>query len=310
MAKSRPASPPPADAGSRNSMVGVRAMDRSSELIKMLKRARTTGRVLVMGIVNVTPDSFSDGGRHDRPETALEHGLELVDQGADVIDVGGESTRPGAEPVTLEAELDRVIPVIESLSRHTDTPISIDTSKPEVMQRAIAAGACMINDVNALRAGGALEEAARLAVPVCLMHMQGQPRTMQAHPDYDDVVDDVRDFLRQRIEACRAAGIGDDLLVLDPGYGFGKTLEHNLTLLHRQAELLDLGMPLLVGISRKSMLGVLTGRKVASERLAASLAAALIAAQRGATLLRVHDVAETVDALKILRAAAGAQALR
>lgn len=256
-----------------------------------------------MGIVNVTPDSFSDGGRFNRLDSALEHGLALAEQGADVLDIGGESTRPGAEPVTVDDELERVIPVIESLSRRTDTPISIDTSKPEVMRAAVEAGACMINDVNALRTKGALAAAAGLDVPVCLMHMQGRPRTMQTDPRYSDVVSDVLEFLRERIEACRVAGIDEEQLIVDPGYGFGKSLEHNLDLLHRQSELLTLGRPLLVGISRKSMLGRLTGRDVASDRLAASLAAALIAAQRGASLLRVHDVAETVDAVRVLEAA-------
>lgn len=258
-----------------------------------------------MGIVNVTPDSFSDGGRFDRLDAALAHGLALTEQGADVLDIGGESTRPGAEPVTVDDELERVIPVIEALTRHTDMPVSIDTSKPEVMEAAVAAGACLINDVNALRSDDALATAARLAVPVCLMHMQGQPRTMQAAPQYVDVVADVMRFLRERVEACRKAGIDDEMLILDPGYGFGKTLDHNLGLLRRQGELLALGRPLLVGISRKSMLGALTGREVAADRLAASLAASLIAAQRGATILRVHDVAETVDAIRILEAAKG-----
>lgn len=276
---------------------------QSRQLIDQLQRARTDGRALVMGIVNVTPDSFSDGGRFERLDSALAHGLALVEQGADLLDIGGESTRPGADDVSVDEELERVIPVVEALARETDKPISIDTSKPPVMSAAVAAGACMINDVNALRADDALETAAGLPVPVCLMHMQGRPRTMQADPRYVDVVDDVREFLRKRLESCRRAGIDDDRLIVDPGYGFGKTLEHNLTLLRRQTELLALDCPLLIGISRKSMLGALTGRKVASERLSASLAAAVIAAQRGASILRVHDVAETVDALTVLEAA-------
>ncbi|MEE4330503.1 MAG: dihydropteroate synthase [Wenzhouxiangella sp.] len=256
-----------------------------------------------MGIVNVTPDSFSDGGRFQRPDAAVEHALALVEQGADLLDIGGESTRPGAEAVALDEELERVIPVIEALSRATGTPISVDTSKAEVMVAAAAAGASMINDVNALRGDGALEATAGLTLPVCLMHMQGQPRTMQAAPRYTDVVLDVSEFLRSRIADCRDAGIDEERLIIDPGYGFGKTLEHNLTLLRRQNELLSIGPPLLIGISRKSMLGALTGRDSAADRLSASLAAAVIAAERGASILRVHDVAETVDALRIFEAA-------
>jgi len=276
---------------------------KPQELIQQIQRARTVGRVLVMGIVNVTPDSFSDGGRFHRPDAAVEHALALVEQGADLIDIGGESTRPGAEAVVLDEELERVIPVIQALSRATETPISIDTSKAEVMFAAAAAGASMINDVNALRGDGALEAAAGLTLPVCLMHMQGQPRTMQAAPRYADVVHDVSEFLRSRIAACLNAGIDEERLIIDPGYGFGKTLEHNLTLLRRQNELLSIGPPLLIGISRKSMLGALTGRDSAADRLSASLAAAVIAAERGARILRVHDVAETVDALRIFEAA-------
>ena len=259
-------------------------------------------RPLVMGIVNVTPDSFSDGGRFDRPEKALAHARELVAAGADILDVGGESTRPGAEPVGVDAELERVIPVIERIRGVTDVPISIDTVKPEVMRQAVAAGAAMINDVKGLRADGALAAAAELTVPVCIMHMQGEPRTMQTNPRYTDVVEDIRLFFSARLAACRDAGIDEFRIVLDPGFGFGKTLDHNLELLSRLDELTDLDCPLLIGISRKSMLGKITGRQRPDQRVAASVAAAVLAAQRGASIIRVHDVAESVDALKVWQA--------
>ena len=267
------------------------------------------GRVLrldvprVMGIVNVTPDSFSDGGAHDGVDSAVAHGLRLVAEGADLLDIGGESTRPGAAEVPVEEELRRVVPVIERLARETALPISIDTSKPEVMRAAVAAGAGLSNDVYALRRDGALDAAAALGVPVVLMHMQGEPRGMQDAPHYDDVVADVHAFLAQRIFACEMAGIPKKHLVLDPGYGFGKTATHNLQLLRQQARLLDLGLPLLAGWSRKRTLGELTGRDV-GERVHASVAAAVLAAEYGARLLRVHDVAATVDALKVWRAVA------
>lgn len=271
------------------------------------------GRVLVldrprvMGIVNVTPDSFSDGGSHDTTGAAVAHGLRLASEGADVLDVGGESTRPGADEVTVEEELRRVIPVIERLARETALPISVDTSKPEVMRAAIAAGAGLVNDVYALRREGALDAAAALGVPVVLMHMQGEPRSMQAAPAYDDLVGEVHRFLAERIFACEMAGIPKKRLVLDPGYGFGKTSAHNLLLLRQQARLLDLGLPLLAGLSRKRTLGELTGRDV-GERMPASVAAAVLAAEYGARILRVHDVAATVDAMKVW-AAVNAQPL-
>lgn len=258
-------------------------------------------RPRIMGVLNVTPDSFSDGGLWTDPERALRHAVDMVDEGADIIDVGGESTRPGAEDVSTEHELDRVIPLIERLARQIEAPISIDTSKPVVMREAVAAGAGMINDVYALRREGALEAAASLHVPVCLMHMQGEPRDMQNDPRYSDVVGEVRDFLAGRAQACLDAGIAADRIVVDPGFGFGKSLAHNLALLRGLPELASLGYPVLVGLSRKSMLGTITGRGP-GDRVAASVAAALLAVQNGASIVRVHDVAETVDALKILSA--------
>lgn len=257
----------------------------------------------VMGIVNVTPDSFSDGGAHDSTDAAVAHGLRLAAEGADLLDVGGESTRPGAGEVPVEEELRRVIPVIERLAAETSLPISVDTSKPEVMRAAVAAGAGLINDVFALRREGALDAAAAAGVPVVLMHMQGEPRTMQDAPDYDDLVGDVHRFLAERIFACEMAGIPKKSIVLDPGYGFGKTGAHNLLLLRQQSRLLDLGLPLLAGLSRKRFLGEITGREVGG-RLHASVAAAVLAAEYGARILRVHDVAATVDALKLWAAVA------
>jgi dihydropteroate synthase len=256
-----------------------------------------------MGIVNVTPDSFSDGGHHADVDAAVAHGLRLAEEGADLLDVGGESTRPGAAPVPLEEELRRVIPVIERLARETALPISVDTSKPEVMRAAVAAGAGLINDVHALRREGALDAAAALGVPVVLMHMQGEPGGMQAAPHYDDVVGEVHRFLAERLFACEMAGIPKARIVLDPGYGFGKTTDHNFLLLRQQSRLLDLGLPLLAGLSRKRSLGEVTGREV-GDRLHASVAAAVLAAEYGARLLRVHDVAATVDAIKVWAAVA------
>lgn len=255
-----------------------------------------------MGVVNVTPDSFSDGGRHATVAAAVRHGCRLADEGADIIDIGGESTRPGARPVSDQQELERVMPVIEGLCRETDVPVSIDTSKPLVMREAVSAGAAMINDVCALGEPGALQVAGELAVPVCLMHMQGEPRTMQANPTYDDVVAEVTAFLRERATAAVAAGVPRDGVVVDPGFGFGKTEAHNLALLRGLPQLAGLGYPVLAGLSRKSLLGKLTGRPV-EERLAGSIALALLAAQNGASILRVHDVAPTVDALRVLAAA-------
>ena len=264
-------------------------------------------RPRVMGILNVTPDSFSDGGCFVEPDAALRQAERMVTDGADILDIGGESTRPGAEAVSLDAELARVIPVIERLSAAFDVPVSIDTSKPEVMRAAVAAGAALINDVNALRAPGAISAVAGLTVPVCLMHMQGEPRTMQHAPQYDDVVADIIGYLGARAAACESGGIARSRLLLDPGFGFGKTLEHNLALLAGLREFERLGLPVLVGISRKSMLGALTGREV-EDRLAASVAAALMAVERGAAIVRVHDVAPTVDALKVWQAVVNAQA--
>ncbi len=259
-------------------------------------------RPRVMGIVNVTPDSFSDGGEHADVDAAVAHALRLAEEGADILDIGGESTRPGADEVSLEEELRRVIPVIERLARETVLPISIDTSKPEVMRAAVAAGAGLINDVHALRREGALDAAAALGVPVVLMHMQGEPRAMQAAPDYDDVVADVHRFLAERIFSAEMAGIAKKKIVVDPGFGFGKSTAHNLALLARLDRFVDLGVPVLAGLSRKRSIGELTGRTDPHDRIYGSLAAHLIAAQRGAKLLRVHDVAATVDALKIWNA--------
>ena len=261
-------------------------------------------RTRVMGIVNVTPDSFSDGGAHFDTEAAVTHGLQLAAQGADILDVGGESTRPGSHGVALEDELSRVVPVIERLARETALPISVDTSKPEVMRAAVEAGAGMINDVYALRREGALDAAAALAVPVVLMHMLGEPRSMQEAPDYDDVVGEVHRFLAERIFAAEMAGIDKKRIVVDPGFGFGKRTVHNLQLLARLERMCELGVPVLAGLSRKRSIGELTGREQPGERVYGSLAAHLVAAQRGARIVRVHDVAATVDALKVWQAVA------
>lgn len=256
----------------------------------------------VMGILNVTPDSFSDGGRFTAPARALMHAEEMARDGAAIIDVGGESTRPGADAVSEQQEIDRVVPVIEALRGAIDIPISVDTSKPGVMRAAVAAGAAMINDVRALRSDGALEAAADLQRPVCLMHMQGQPRTMQQDPQYDDVVAEVTEFLGDRVTQCVQAGLGKDLVVIDPGFGFGKTAQDNIDLLANLRELQQIGAPILIGVSRKSTLGAITNRDV-DERLPASLAAAVLAVERGAAIVRAHDVVETVDALRVARLA-------
>ena len=261
-------------------------------------RGLALDRPRVMGIVNVTPDSFSDGGQHASTEAAIAHGLALAEEGADILDVGGESTRPGSQPVTVEDELARVLPVIEGLRARCDLPISVDTSKPEVMRAAVAAGAGMINDVWALRREGAIEAASELAVPVCLMHMQGEPATMQDDPRYDDVVAEVHGFFNQRLFACQMAGIDRKRLLVDPGFGFGKTLEHNLQLLRQLSRLVELGVPVLAGLSRKGMIGQVTGRAL-EQREVGSAVAALIAVQNGAMLVRAHDVGATVDALKL-----------
>jgi dihydropteroate synthase len=260
-------------------------------------------RPRIFGIVNVTPDSFSDGGHHATSDAAVAHALQLAEEGADVLDVGGESTRPGAREVPLQEELDRVLPVIERLLRETALPVSVDTSKPEVMRAALAAGAHLVNDVRALQAEGALEAVAASRAAVVLMHMQGEPRVMQQSPHYEDVVGEVHSFLAQRIFACEMSGIPKARIAIDPGFGFGKSLEHNLALLRQLRRFTELGVPVLAGLSRKSMLGHLTGRDVLS-RVHASVAAAVIAVEQGARLVRVHDVAATRDALAVWQAVA------
>ncbi|HZI83984.1 MAG TPA: dihydropteroate synthase [Casimicrobiaceae bacterium] len=259
-----------------------------------------------MGIVNVTPDSFSDGGQFSSADAAIAHGLRLVEEGADLLDVGGESTRPGAEPTAEAEEIRRVVPVVEAMREECDARgvvLSVDTRKPAVMRAAIDAGASMVNDVYALRAPDAIETIAAASEPVgvCLMHMQGEPATMQQHVVYTDVVGEVKAFLAERAQACERAGIAAGRIVLDPGFGFGKTVAHNLALLRWLEELVALGYPVAVGLSRKSTIGALTGRNV-EERVAGSVAAALVAVERGAAIVRAHDVRETVDALNVWRA--------
>ncbi len=255
----------------------------------------------IMGVINTTPDSFSDGGLYDDAKRALAHAHRLIDEGADILDIGGESTRPGAITVSLDEEIKRTIPLIEAIRRFSDIPLSIDTSKAEVMRAAADAGADIINDVWALRREGALQAAVETGLMVCLMHMQGRPDSMQDNPHYDNVVAEVSEFLHQRIETALQAGIGRDRLIIDPGFGFGKTLPQNLQLLDGLHEFTLYGLPLLVGLSRKSMLGLVTGREV-HDRLAASLSAAVIAAMSGANIIRVHDVTETRDAVAIVQA--------
>lgn len=261
----------------------------------------------VMGIVNVTPDSFSDGGKFTATNLAIEHALKLAEEGADILDIGGESTRPNATPVSLQQELDRVIPVIEALvkqlkqDKQVNIPISIDTYKPQVMQAAIAAGASMVNDVRALQEDGALEIVAKTNVGICLMHMQGTPQTMQQNPHYADVVNDVKAFLAARLQASIHAGVATSRILLDPGFGFGKTREHNILLLQNLQSFATLGQPLLVGLSRKSVLGQVTGNDI-NARLYASIAASVLSAMKGAKMLRVHDVRATVEALKFVQA--------
>ena len=278
-------------------------MSSASPLLRCADKTLDLTHPLVMGVLNVTPDSFSDAGRFASPDEAVQHGLRLAAEGAALIDVGGESTRPGARPVTAEEELRRVLPVIEQLRRATTAVISIDTSKPEVMRAAASAGAGFINDVRALREPGALEAAAASGCGLCLMHMQGEPRTMQVAPHYRDVVGEVRAFLAARVAACRDAGIDAARITIDPGFGFGKSLEHNLTLLRHLPELAADGPPVLVGLSRKSTVGKLTGREP-GERVYGSVALAVIAALKGAHIIRAHDVAATVDALKVTAAVA------
>ena len=257
-------------------------------------------RPLLMGVVNVTPDSFSDGGLFFDPQQAVVHALALIEEGADLIDVGGESTRPGAQPIDAAEELRRVLPVLHAL-RDAPVPVAVDTTKPQVMRAAIAEGASVINDVNALRSPGALQTVAASLAGVCLVHMRGEPRTMQAAPHYKNVVAEVRGFLLERLDAAVAIGIALERIALDPGFGFGKTVGHNLAVLRNLERLAELGAPVLVGLSRKSTLGAITGRP-ALERLPASIAAALIAVQHGARIVRVHDVAATRDALAVLAA--------
>ena len=261
----------------------------------------------IMGVLNTTPDSFSDGGAvhgRDGPldmSRVLRRVEAMVEEGADIIDVGGESTRPGAASVTVAEELQRVVPVVEVITARFDVPVSVDTSTPEVMTAAAEAGASLINDVRALRRPGALQAAAETGLPVCLMHMSGEPDSMQQRPEYEDVVQEVIDFLAERVETCEAAGIGRDKLLLDPGFGFGKTLQHNLDLFRGLGELQQLGMPLLVGVSRKSMIGALLDKPV-EQRMVGSVAMAMLAAQQGVSIVRVHDVSATADALKIMTA--------
>jgi dihydropteroate synthase len=279
-------------------------MPAAPVLLRCAERTLDLSRPLVMGVLNVTPDSFSDGGRFLDADGAVAQGLRMLEEGAAIIDVGGESSRPGARSLEAREELARILPVIERLRARSDAVISVDTSKPEVMRAAHAAGAGLINDVRALRAHGALQAVADTHCAVCLMHMQGEPRTMQDAPHYDDVVSEVRGFLLERVAACREAGIGAERLVIDPGFGFGKTLAHNLTLLRHLSELAAAGVPVLVGLSRKSMLGTLTQRSP-GERLAGSIALAVIAQLNGARIIRAHDVAPTIDALKVSAALQG-----
>lgn len=269
--------------------------------LRLGERVLTLEQPLVMGILNVTPDSFSDGGRFLGPDAALAQADSMAGEGADIIDVGGESTRPGAGDLPVQEELERIMPVIESIAARLDVPISVDTSKPEVMRAAVDAGAVLINDVFALRREGALQAAAGLDAAICLMHMRGSPGTMQENPQYDELPRDIIDFLAARMSACRNAGIDAERLIVDPGFGFGKTDRHNLQILAKLDQFRALERPLLVGLSRKRTLGKLTG-KAPDERLAAGLAAAVIAVMAGANIVRTHDVGPTVDALKMVDA--------
>ena len=273
--------------------VAERELDCAGRILKL-------DRPRIMGILNVTPDSFSDGGQWLGKSEAIQHALAMQEAGADIIDIGGESTRPGAQAVSLQQELDRVIPVIETIVSQLSVPVSIDTSKPEVMREAVGVGAGMINDVYALRQDGALQAAAELAVPVCLMHMLGDPRVMQQNPVYDDVSAEVKGFLLERAKQCELSGIPAHNIVLDPGFGFGKTLQQNLDLFHGLPELVASGYPVLVGMSRKAMIGQLTGREMLG-RVPGSITAAVLAVLQGASIVRVHDVAETQDALNIVK---------
>lgn len=279
-------------------------MAKSHSVLHCRGRVLGLEQPVAMGVLNVTPDSFSDGGRFVRLEDAVARGVQMAEEGAAIIDIGGESTRPGAEPVGLDEELRRVIPVIARLRSRTRAILSVDTSKPDVMHAAAAAGASMINDVRALREPGALEAAVLSGCAVCLMHMLGEPRTMQDAPSYEDVVAEVRLFFEERVEACLAAGLPAERIALDAGFGFGKTLQHNLELLRHLDQLSVEGLPIVAGLSRKSMVGKLTGRP-AEERVHGSVALAVVAALSGASILRVHDVAATVDALKVVAAVRG-----
>jgi len=258
-------------------------------------------RPQVMGILNITPDSFSDGGDFFSPEQAVTHAARMVEAGAAIIDVGGESTRPGAPPVSVDEELRRVIPVIEALHASLSVPVSVDTRKPEIMQAAVVAGAGLINDVNALQAPGAVEQAARLGVPVCLMHMQGTPESMQKQPEYGDVVAEVKDFLTGRASLCMQQGIAREQILLDPGFGFGKTTTHNLLLLQHLEQLVASGFPVLAGLSRKSMIGQVLGLPV-DKRLYPGVALAVLAVWKGAAMVRCHDVRETLEAIRMCEA--------
>ncbi|WP_417596326.1 dihydropteroate synthase [Oceanospirillum sp.] len=271
------------------------------------RHALDLNQVQVMGILNVTPDSFSDGGQYNGRDAALRHAETMIKAGATLIDVGGESTRPGAVAVSEQEELDRVLPVVEALAGELGALVSVDTSTASVIRESAKAGASLINDVRALEKEGALEAAAASGLPVCLMHMQGQPQTMQVAPSYADLLQEVTGYLQKRANACLEAGISRDRIILDPGYGFGKSVEHNCSLIKHLKDIQALGYPLLTGTSRKSMLGAITGREIPAERITASVASALICAQQGAWILRVHDVEETIDALKVYQAVQGAE---
>ena len=278
-----------------------------SEGTRLLHQRLASGRPLVMGVLNATPDSFSDGGRFFAADAAVARAERMVEEGADIVDIGGESTRPGADEVPLDEERRRVLPLVEALARRLPVPVSVDTSKPELMSEAVAAGAALVNDVRALQAPGAVEAVAALDVPVCLMHMQGAPRTMQADPRYDDVVREVAEFLEARVRLCTDAGIARERIVVDPGFGFGKTTAHNLTLLKHLDRIAGrLELPVLVGFSRKRSIGEILGGVPAEERLYGSLAVAVLAAERGARVLRVHDVAATREVLAVTAATMGA----
>jgi dihydropteroate synthase len=267
------------------------------------QRSLDLSKAQVMGILNVTPDSFSDGGRFTSLNSALRQARQMMLDGAAIIDVGGESTRPGAEPVSEQQELDRVIPVVEAIRSELDVLVSVDTSTAAVIREATQAGANLINDVRALQREGALQAAATSGLPVCLMHMQGDPKTMQDNPDYRDVIQDVKQFLELRVEVCEKAGISRNRILLDPGFGFGKTTEHNYQLLNRLEQLHALDLPLLIGLSRKRMIGAVTGCEIAEQRVFGSVAGAVISAMKGARILRVHDVKETFEALAVANAA-------